>query len=144
MTEIERAAKNKVMKILNEQGYPTYSRLLDKLDVKLIDPEKENAIAYLVPSQATIYLNPQLSLKQVSVIARHEILHEYLTHMQRSEVYRSKSERNKNVPHQLINIAGDYEISNRGYTDADKNEVRNININNKILSGLVTEDDHPD
>ena len=44
----------------------------------------------------------------------------------------------------IFNIAADYEISNRGYTDADKYTVRNININGRIVSGLVTEDQHPD
>lgn len=42
------------------------------------------------------------------------------------------------------NIAGDYEISNRGYTDADKATVRAIMLNGQILQGLVTEDQHPD
>ena len=144
MTTLEHAAKKQIMDILNKQGYPTYSRLLDKLDVKLIDPKKEDAIAYLVPSKATIYLNPELNLTQVSTIVRHEILHEYLTHMTRSEVYRSKSEKNKNIPHQLVNIAADYEISNRGYTDADKITARSIIIGDKVLRGLVTEDAHPD
>ena len=43
-----------------------------------------------------------------------------------------------------MNIAGDYEISNRGYTSRDKLNVRNIRINGQKLSGLVTEIDHPD
>ena len=44
----------------------------------------------------------------------------------------------------LFNIAGDYEISNRGYTEKDKETVRNILINGRTVSGLVTEDDHPE
>lgn len=144
MTPLEQSAKNQISDILNKQGYPTYSKLLDKLDVKLIDTSKTpDDVAYLVPSQATIYINPNLNINQVSTIIRHEILHEYLTHMAREEAYRGRDPKNKTLPHILANIAGDYEISNRGYTDADKQVVRNLTINGKMLRGLVTEDDHP-
>lgn len=44
----------------------------------------------------------------------------------------------------LFNVAGDYEISNRGYTEKDKQVVRRIVMGAKVLSGLVTEDEHPD
>ena len=46
--------------------------------------------------------------------------------------------------HTQANIAGDYEISNRGYTEQDKRIARSIMLNGKVLSGLVTEDQHPD
>lgn len=145
MTQLEHAAKNQIIDILNQQGYPTYARLLDKLDVKLINVEKNpEAIVYLAVDKATIFLNPNLNIKQISTIVRHEILHEYLTHFARAEKYKELKPENKNLPHDIVNIAADYEISNRGYTDADKSTARSININNKFLKGLVTEDDHPD
>lgn len=144
MTPLEQAAKKQISDQLNKQGYPTYSRLLDKLDLKLIDVDKHpEDVAYLIPTKATIYINPNLDIKEVSTIIRHEILHEYLTHMARSEAYRKKDLKNKDIPHTLINIAGDYEISNRGYTDQDKAIVRGLTINGNLLRGLVTEDDHP-
>ena len=43
-----------------------------------------------------------------------------------------------------FNLAGDFEISNRGYTDEDKQTVRHLIINGNMVSGFVTEDDHPD
>ena len=46
--------------------------------------------------------------------------------------------------HDLSNIAADFEISNRGYTDADKRNVRKIKLGDQILRGLVTEDEYPD
>lgn len=145
MTKLEQAAKDQVSSILNKQGYPTYSRLLDMLDVKLIDTEKEpDAIAYLDVNNATIYLNPNLSINQVSTIVRHEILHEYLTHAARADQFKKDKPQYKNIPFDLINIAADYEISNKGYTDADKRTARGIIIKDKVLKGLVTEDDHPD
>ena len=145
MTELEQAAKDQITNILNKQGYPTYSRLLDKLDVKLIDTEKNpNAIAYLAVNEATIYLNPNLNINQVSTIVRHEILHEYLTHFARAEEFKKKDEKYKGLPHDLVNVAADYDISNVGYTDADKKVARSIILNDKVLQGLVTEDEHPD
>lgn len=145
MNELEQAAKREIQNILNKQGYPTYSRLLDKLDVKLINTEKNpEAVAYLDTSTATIYLNPNLNIKQVSTIVRHEILHEYLTHVMREEKFRQRDPKYKNIPHQLANIAADYEISNKGYTDADKDIARSIILNDKVLQGLVTEDQHED
>lgn len=145
MTELEQAAKDQITNILNKQGYPTYSRLLDKLDVKLIDTEKNpNAIAYLAVNEATIYLNPNLNINQVSTIVRHEILHEYLTHFARAEEFKKKDEKYKGLPHDLVNVAADYDISNVGYTDEDKKVARSIILNDKVLQGLVTEDEHPD
>jgi len=145
MSKLEQAAKNQIIDILNKQGYPTYSKLLDKLDVKLIDTEKDpDSIAYLDTRTATIYLNPDLTIQQISTIVRHEILHEYLTHMIRSEKFKQSDPKYKNIPHELVNIAADYEISNKGYTDADKSIARGIVIKDKILQGLVTEDEHPD
>ncbi len=144
MTDLEKAAKRQIQDILNKQGYPTYSRLLDKLDVKLIDTQKQpGVIAYLVVDKAVIYLNPGLNIDQVSTIVRHEILHEYLTHAARAQKFREKDPKYKNIPHDLVNIAADYEISNRGYTDADKAIARSILLDNKVLQGLVTEDQHP-
>lgn len=145
MSKLEHAAKDQIADILNKQGYPTYSRLLDKLDVKLIDTNKSpEAIAYLDTRTATIYLNPNLNIEQVSTIVRHEILHEYLTHMARAEKFRQSDPKYKNIPHDVINIAADYEISNRGYTDKDKDIARSIILKDKILRGLVTEDEHAD
>lgn len=145
MTDFENAAKDEIIEILGSQGYKTYAKLLSKLDVKLIDKKHENStIAYLDTRTATIYLNRNLNTSQISTIVRHEILHEYLTHMIRAEAFMSKDPKYKNLPHDLVNIAADYEISNLGYTDKDKDAARAIRLDKQTLRGLVTEDDHPD
>lgn len=144
MTKLERRAKEEVLDILSKEGYPTYARLLNKFDVNLTaDP---GVVGYMEPDKGRIVLNKGLDIEQVSVIARHEILHEYLTHMQRMEkhVGADKWANRTAQQHQWSNIAGDYEISNKGYTEKDKETVRNIKLNDKVLKGLVTEDDHPD
>ena len=157
MTKFERQAKNEVLDILREEGYPTYARLLNMFDVNLTDDP--GVIGFMEPAKGRIVLNRGLDIEQVSVIARHEILHEYLTHEMRLLKHLAQSMdldyddlddiKIKDLKRDLysnpnFNVAADYEISNRGYTDADKETVRNIKLNGQILSGLVTEDDHPD
>ena len=147
ITREEYLAKKQIMDILSKQGYPTYAHLLDLFDLNLTnDP---NVVAYMIPNQGVIVLNRNLDIDQVSTFVRHEILHEYLAHQLRMMRHLNISDYNEFVAkdpnlHQLINIAGDYEISNRGYTDKDKDIARNIKLNGQTLQGLVTEDEHPD
>lgn len=134
-------AKNQIMGILNKQGYPSYAKLLNLFDVYLTDDPE--VIGYMIPGKAKIVLNGGLNTDQVSTIVRHEILHEYLVHRQRSETF-EKSHPDLGGNPQLSNIAADYEISNKGYTNADKQTARAIKLGDKTLTGLVTEFDHPD
>ena len=161
MTKEEQFAKQLIMTRLSEQGYPTYARLLNEFDLNLT--ENPNVIAFMEPATGRIVVNRGLEETQVSVIIRHEILHSFLKHELR---LLQKLARDKGIDYDSLadteldeltselknilysnddfNIAADYEISNLGYTDADKDAVRQININGQILSGLVTEDQHPD
>lgn len=134
-------AKDQIMDILSQQGYPTYAKLLNLFDVYLTDDPE--VIGYMIPGKAKIVLNGGLNTDQVSTIVRHEILHEYFVHGPRKDQFQ-KDHPELGDNHQLSNIAGDYDISNKGYTEADKKTVRNIRLGDKTLSGLVTEDQHPD
>ena len=140
---LNNAAKRQIMRILREQGYPSYARLLDLFDVYLTDDPE--VVGYMLPGKAAITLNKELSIEQVSTIVRHEILHEYFTHHERTQKF--DKEHPDLLPlgadHEASNIAGDYEISNKGYTDADKNIARSIILGDKVLRGLVTEDQYP-
>ena len=161
MTAEERKAKHYLRQLLNSQGYPTYARILDKFDVNYTN--NPNVVAYMEPNKGRIVLNRGVDARQASVLTRHEILHEYLKHEKRllDELARqhgiNKNELDDIALNELetelkqelygddtFNIAADYEISNRGYTERDKDDVRAITLNGRILSGLVTEDDHPD
>lgn len=42
------------------------------------------------------------------------------------------------------NLAGDMDLSNKGYTEKDKEIVRSIKVNGKVVSGMVTEDINPE
>ena len=137
---LNNAAKNQIMRVLREEGYPSYAKLLDLFDIYLTDDPE--VIGYMVPDKAKIVLNKDLSINQVSVIVRHEILHEYFTHHARAQKF-DKDHEDLLPDHESANIAADFEISNRGYTDRDKTTVRSIALNDKILRGLVTEDQYP-
>ena len=144
MTRVELAAKRQLLDMLNKQGYPTYSRLLDHFHINLT--EDPSVIAFMEPGKGRIVLNRGLDLSQVSMIVRHEILHEYLSHAIRAErhVGSDKWKNRSAQDHDRFNRAADYEISNRGYTDEDKITARSIMLGGELLQGLVTDIDHPD
>ena len=134
------AAKDQIIRVLREQNYPTYGWLLEVFDVYLTDDPE--VVGYMLPERAKIVLNENLNTYQVSVVVRHEILHEYLSHGPRGQAYKQAN------PNKLIigddeNIAADFEISNRGYTEADKRTIKNLMLGDQILKGLVTEQDRP-
>ena len=145
-TVLRNDAKNEIIKILRDPqgdgsnvGYATYARLVELFDIYLTDDP--GVIGYMLPGQAKIVLNQNLNINQVSTIVRHEILHEWLTHRERQLAIDER--RGKSGDHEIANIAADYEISNRGYTDRDKSIARAIQLGDKVLQGLVTEDSHP-
>lgn len=143
MTRQEWLAKNQIMKYLIEEGHPSYARLLDYFDINLT--EDPNCIAAMQPGKARIFLNKGLEIDQVCTCVRHEILHEFFNHQERLLKHLGLDP--DEVPadlHQLGNIAGDYDISNKGYTDQDKRIIRRLKLNGQKLRGLVTEDDHED
>lgn len=142
-TTLRNDAKQEIINILREQGYATYARLVDLFDIYLSDDPE--VIGYMIPGQAKIVLNKNLTIYQVSTIVRHEVLHEYLTHGPRREVFdAAHPELHPELAGQISNIAADYEISNKGYTDADKSIARAIKLGDNVLRGLVTEDEYPD
>lgn len=157
MTKEEKIAKNYLMRVLATDGYSTYAKIFSKFDFNFTsDPD---VVAYLDPARGVIVANRGLDEFQISVIIRHEILHDYLKHEKRLltklavehgldpddlDDIAIRDLKNELYGNKDFNIAGDYEISNKGYTDKDKKTVRNIILNGRTLSGLVTEDDHPE
>lgn len=88
MLKNEKNAKASVMRFLAEQGYPRYASLLRYFDVNLTsDPD---TIAYVENNRARIVINKYLSLEQVSVVIRHELLHRWLRHAYRAEKHLGK------------------------------------------------------
>lgn len=152
-----RLGKAFIRRKLKTEGYVTYAKIFDKIPFRLLDYSSPY-VAYFHPGKGYIAVHPSLSPDQMSMVVRHEILHQYLNHEERllrklardhklnydelddltleelhNELYQDKT----------FNIAGDYEISNRGYTEKDKETARNLIFNGTVISGLVTEDKHP-
>lgn len=158
MTKQEKLLKLWLIRKLKSQGYLTYAKILREFDVQLLS-ENSSAVAYLDPAKGLFAMHPTLDDNQVSVIIRHEILHAYLQHEKRLldklakehglnpnelDDLSIKKLKQELYSDKLFNIAGDYEISNKGYTDKDKDIVRNLIFNGRVVSGLITEDEHPD
>lgn len=134
-------AKEEIINILRDEGYATYAWLADFFDIYLSDDPE--VIGYMIPGKAAIVLNQDLSISQVSLIIRHEILHEFFTHAERqAEV--DNANKGKYAPdNKLANIAGDFNIS-QWYTDRDKSNTRAIRLGNRTLRGLLVEDERPE
>lgn len=149
MTKEDFAYKQDAIDILREGGYKTYANLLNLFDVNVTsDPDIAAAVDI---SKARILINRGVPREAVSTLLRHEILHRWLEHNIRLEQHVGKDKWSKRSYRDAMlgNIAGDYEISNRGYTDKDKDIVRNLKLSlpdgtKKDFTGLVTELDHPD
>ena len=149
MTKEDFAYKQEAIDILREGGYKTYANLLNLFDVNVTsDPDIAAAVDI---NKGRILINRGVPREAVSTLLRHEILHRWLEHNLRLEQHVGKDKWAKRSYRDAMlgNIAGDYEISNRGYTDKDKDIVRNLKLSlpdgtKKDFTGLVTELDHPD
>ena len=141
----DQEAKDELTNILRRQGYATYARILQLFDFYYTDDE--GTVACMYPQQAAIVMNEKVNTEEMaSVLIRHEILHEYLTHYER-QIEFEKNHPGLKLPQgkdRLANIAADFDISNTGYTDADKITVRSMMLGDKLMSGLVTEDHNAD
>ena len=42
--------------------------------------------------------------------------------------------------HEILNYIEDFEISNKRYTSEDKKVVRNMQLNGRVIGGLITEE----
>lgn len=135
--------KQEMIHVLMEQGYSPYARLLRPFDLYLTDDI--NFVGGMQPGKARIILNKYLSPKEASLVLRHEILHEFLDHEMRMNDYHIAS--GKKGSHHTANVAMDFDISNQGYTDADKSTVRGLTLQTPFeklkRNGLVTEDQYP-
>lgn len=103
-------------------------------------------------------------MDRLSVLCRHEMLHYLLTHIVRMKEYLQRKFPNiilgqheidfsQLTPDELTefmairavdNKAADWELSEQGYDDHDKEVVRGMAINGEVIGGLILEDDHPE
>ena len=69
MTDYENLAKREIQRILAEQGYKTYAKILDEFDVNLTNDN--SVVGYMVPNKA-------IRLKQMIYNANGKIDRSYL------------------------------------------------------------------
>lgn len=157
MNQRELAVRKWLIRDLRKKKRATYASILENFELELTSNPYN--IAYMVPGKNKIVINEKVSSEQADMLVRHEILHEFLKHEQRlmallaDEMGKERtnlSQKDKNEIKKILystdlaNVAGDYEISNRGYTEKDKQVARRIIMGAKVITGLVTEDKHPD
>lgn len=150
----EKTLKKKLIALLRDDGrghhHNLYADRLEYFDIQIVpiavDPNFTAAISY---DKAIIYisegfLNDSGTFFQLNVLLRHELAHNLLMHQVRmmyklgNETFEHQSL--SEIISSLHNIIADDEISNRKYTEEDKTIVRNMVLNGRLISGLVTED----
>lgn len=190
--ELEQQFKERLQDVFALQGYgtpneyrnghPTYGALFATFTLHLTnDPD---IVAYTQYDKHLIVVNKNLAFggkyktlpkvsdsspitlteRLLSMVIRHEILHNVLHHLMRlRKIVAAREGVTENIDKipisrmdsQLSNLAGDYEISNVGYTNFDKRLARNVGIQledpknagrliTKTISGCVTDLDHPE
>lgn len=157
--------KYEIIKKYNKKGKSgkLYAKLASLFDFKLVD-DKVLPTAAVYPGLGLIIVNGNLDYSQIDAVVKHEMMHEWYNHQKRLEEYCADHyedlcawlkydaddvKKDKNLKsivgrlHTISNYAGDYDISNRAYTDDDKKVFRALIHGAETLKCLVTEDDHP-
>ena len=153
----DKQVKEMVLDMLIQEGYGTYARRLKEFEFIVADFYGGSYIpvAAMFPTLGCIvintgFLDDEKTFKQLSVIVRHELLHFLLMHEKRLYDHLKATDPDfentykKASIHEIANFAMDWELSERGYDDHDKDVVRNMTINGQVVGGLILEDQHPE
>lgn len=154
MTKREKQLKNQLIKLLEDDGkgnrHAKYADRLSKFDINIVplkaDPNYTASISFdeaIIRVGAGFLVDPE-TFYQLSVLMRHELAHNLMMHQLRM-LKKLGNERWEGFAasyslHDLLNTIMDDEISNKKYSKADKEIVRNMWLNGRLISGLVTED----
>lgn len=158
MTDRERRVKKALCQLLIDKGHRKYAERFWKLDFNIIDSKKHpDFTAAISFDEATVFISDgflgsgQGIFNQLDVLLRHELAHNLMMHQIRlmyvfkklhtsdpEEAYEHIS--SSASLHELLNYIEDFEISNKRYTSTDKKIVRTMQLNGRVIGGLVTED----
>ena len=157
MTKRDKLVKEKLIDMLISEGYGTYAKRLKEFDILVADIYHNSPIdvAAMFPYSGEIVINTAFleddeTFSQLSIIIRHELLHFLLMHEQRLVDHLKQTDPDfentykKASIHQIANYAMDWELSDIGYDDHDKEVVRLMHINGQVIGGLILSDDHPE
>lgn len=158
MTDRERQTRKALCRLLVEKGHRKYAERLFKLDFNIVSsaahPDFTAAISF---DEATVFISDgflgsgQGIFNQLDVLLRHELAHNLMMHQIRLMYVFKKLHANdpdeayEHISysaslHELLNYIEDFEISNKRYTSTDKKIVRAMQLNGRVIGGLVTED----
>ena len=152
MTREETATHDLIRQTLLEEGHKTYAEYFNLFELHLL-PATSEAVAYMVPSKGVIYVNRGVDdLDLVTLLMRHEMLHEFLRHGDRYTKLLRKVQGLKDDEepvrdpklHQVSNIAADWELSKYYSPEKDFNKIKHMKINGTEAAGLVLELDKPE
>jgi hypothetical protein len=161
MTREEEQVKYDICALLLRNNHRKYAeRLADSnLALNLVDSTKDpKFVAAISFEDATVYVSDAFLkggpgiFKQLDVVMRHELAHNLMMHQIRMMHVFKELHANDDPEaayeqikyswnlHTLLNWLEDFEISNERYTTADKQIARNLELNGRVINGLVTED----
>jgi len=158
MTDRERRTKKALCQLLIDKGHRKYAKRFWKLDFNIIDSKKHpDFTAAISFDEATVFISDgflgsgQGIFNQLDVLLRHELAHNLMMHQIRLMYVFKKLHANdpdeayehirySSSLHRILNCIEDFEISNKRYTSTDKKIVRAMQLNGKVIGGLVTED----
>ena len=160
MSARDKLVKEQLIQHLIDNGYGTYARRLKEFELFVADMFNGVPIntAAMFPETGEIVINPGFfdlpdedqAWNQLSVLIRHEMLHFLLVHEKRLVDHMMANDpdfetnyRRASV-HQIANYAMDWELSELGYDDHDKEVVRVMTLNGEVIGGLILSDDHPE
>jgi len=166
MSPEEKKFRRQLAQMLIDDGkghyHAVYARRLMNYNLNLVPIDKSPSTAAISYEDSIVYVNrgllvaPKMSsdeeqkkmneriLAQLNVLMRHELAHNLMMHQVRMMKHITS------IPwshlklscslHEIENIIEDFEISNTRYTAEDKEIVKKMLLNGKVISGLVTED----
>jgi hypothetical protein len=158
MTGRERQVKKALCQLLVDKGHRKYAERFWKLDFNIIDSQKHpDFTAAISFDEATVFIsdgflgNGQGIFSQLDVLLRHEMAHNLMMHQIRlMHVFKKLHANDPDEAyehirysaslHSILNVIEDFEISNKRYSSEDKKIVRNMQLNGRVIGGLVTED----
>lgn len=157
MTDRERKVKKALCQLLIDKGHRKYAERFWKLDFNIIDSKKHpDFTAAISFEEATVFISDgflgsgQGIFNQLDVLLRHELAHNLMMHQIRlmhifNTLHANDSEAYEHISysaslHHILNIIEDFEISNKRYSSEDKKIVRTMQLNGRVIGGLVTED----
>ena len=158
MTDRERRTKKALCQLLIDKGHRKYAERFWKLDFNIVDSKKHpDFTAAISFDEATVFISDgflgsgQGIFNQLDVLLRHELAHNLMMHQIRLMYVFKKlhaddpDEAYEHIKysaslHEILNCIEDFEISNKRYTAADKQIVRNMQLNGNLIQGLITEE----